>query len=82
MTLLEDEEVGKRGIVFIDFTDGEPDIQSLWKTPNLFSGLPLRLEALHLCHANVSWVIKTMESVLLLVAGSFVRVRTRSHFGK
>ena len=80
--MAENADVEKRGIVVLNFSDGEPDPQCARWTPNICACSPIRLEAAHLCHDNNSLITKTMESVLVFLAGMFIRVRCRSHYGK
>ena len=79
MTLIEDQDVGKRGVVFVVFFDGVPDMQGAWKLPNVCRCVPLRFEATHMCY---ECALKSMDSVLKLMAGMFIRVRSRNHYGK
>ena len=79
--LASDEDIGKRGVVFVLFFDGEPDVQACWKLPNIFHCVPLRFEATHLCHDDAR-AIKAVDSVVKLMAGMFIRVRSRNHYSK
>ena len=82
MTFLGDDGAAKRGVVGIDLLDGDPDIRAAWKFPSIVRVLPIRLEAIHLCHEGVVANIKLVDSVMKLVAGMFLRVRCRSHYGE
>ena len=81
-TLVHDEEVVKRGTVLLVFTDGKPDFQTSLRTPKVYWCMPVRQEASHLCHDRDAWVVKATESALKFTAGVFMRVRSRSHYGK
>ena len=84
MTMVQDEEIQKKGCVMVGYEIGRTVAQGQYfndiiASIPVCSSLPLRVAAFHFCYDN-----STVRAFLLLfrrVAGSKMRVRFRDHFG-
>ena len=85
MAMSDDEETQKKGVVSIMFACMLADEREsfdkayAWKLPGLMRALPVRQEALHLCHDSL--VSVAIISIFKLSASLFHRLRIRTHYG-
>ena len=85
MTALEDEEVQKKGVVFIAYEVGRrlgqaKHFNDIIKSRSIAEdGLPFRVVSMHLCYNSLT--LRTAISLIHQVSGSEFRVRFRHHFG-
>lgn len=79
----EDEETQRKGRVAIGYLVGQDVTGSPrndWQVANLLQALPVRMEAVHLCHdSQTLW--GPIFSVFKYVVCLFLRMRIREHFG-
>lgn len=87
MVEAEDEETQRKGCVGISVLAGRS--VSLSETPHrlewssrlasLLRALPIRYEAMHLCHDSITW--RPFQAIFKVAASMFTRVRIREHYG-
>jgi hypothetical protein len=80
----EDKETQRKAVVAVMYAIQQTPSHSIdrkfaWKVPWLLEGLPLRYEAIHLCHDSSTWL--PVFSVFKLASGLFTRLRVREHIG-
>lgn len=85
MAALEDEEVQKKGAVYVLFLTGDVNgmsshiIQGIMSSRHIQEDWPLRLCCIHICYSNPT--LNTVLNFLFMVASKDLRVRFRTHFG-
>ena len=89
MTMLEDEETQKSGVILVMYATGDtadlfhtspnhPMYEAFWKWPRIFPYVPHRIEALHFWYDDPA--VKPLLAVLQMGAGPYYRQRLRVHF--
>ena len=82
MSILEDEEAQKRGVVGIMYKIGasaSDDGQLLWRLARLRRIIPINFKAFHVCHNHK--LLGNMPSLILSAMGKDGRLRFRAHYG-
>ena len=82
MVTIEDEESQKKGAINVVYGLSQKGFSrdSAWKMSALSKAIPVRVEAIHLCHDSLLW--SPVFGLVKLAAGIFNRFRFRSHYGK
>ena len=84
LTVAEDEETQKRGVILIMYFIGKfyytPERRQIDKGAALMEFVPLKVAGVHQCTDDP--VLQGLSSLLLLGFGKERRARTRLHFGK
>ena len=82
MTLVEDVEMQKRGVVAVVFLDGgEDNAMVLKRGIETVTSLAVRNDANHICMDGENARLKVLESTFKFSAGQFSRARLRCHYG-
>ena len=83
MTLAEDEDLQKRGVVAVlNLDGGEENAMFLKMGVEGGASFPVRNDGNHMCVNGDNTQLKTIESMLKLTVGQFSRARMRCHYGK
>ena len=88
MVLLEDEDIQKKGRVYVVWINPETamDRNTSWNVAQLTRALPVRFTAIHLCleqqQPQQSFVSGSILALARLALESLSRVRSRTHVGK
>ena len=89
MTMLEDEETQKSGVILVMYATGDtadlfhtspnhPMYEAFWKWPRIFPYVPHRIEAIHFWYDDPS--VKPLLAVMQMGAGPYYRQRLRVHY--
>ena len=71
-----------KGIVIVSFAIGAADGNMMtqgWGMSKLLNALPLRFEAMHICHDKL--IAQALVAVIKTALGPFMKIRTRTHYG-
>ena len=81
MVAIEDEETQKKGAVGIIYGVGQRGFSrdSTWKISALSKAIPVRVEAIHVCHDSL--LLSPLVVLAKLATSAFNRFRFRSHYG-
>ena len=81
MVTIEDEESQKKGAVNVIYGVGQKGFSrdSSWKATSLLKAIPVRVEAIHVCHDSL--LLSPLVVLAKLATSAFNRFRFRSHYG-
>ena len=85
MALLQNEDVQRRGIIFVSYDVGVVDWDPVLATEMvrrshiLKDGIPIRLAAFHYCYDTIA--VRSAFAILRTLAGTDFRLRLRDHYG-
>ena len=84
MSLAEDEETQRRGLVSVLYQVGDSppsyDFELLRREVTFVRGLPIRIVAIHFCASTQLWM--QVVDLAIHMASPFMRFRIRCHYGK
>lgn len=83
MVSSEDEDTQRKGRIAIGYLAGqhvEGRPRNDWQVAKLLNALPVRMEAIHLCH-DTKTIWSPIFAVFKYVATLFTRLRIREHYG-
>ena len=85
MVAMRNPDVQIHGLVVFIFALGnsfspQRDTPKHWKFSKVTDALPMRMEAIHLCHNSL--ILQVLFAVVKAAASPFLRIRMRTHYGK